>query len=343
MTTIDDVAKSAGVSKSTVSNVFSQKRPISKEISERVLEAARELNYKPNYWARSLANKETRIIGLNMEDEKVKFGQFRMTLLNGVLEECYIRGYRLLVNMLPKHFTNRLENWSSDPVDGEILLDPMVRDPRIEERVAGGIPIVVIGRPPESHESTVSYVSNDNVGAGRQVTEYLIGLGHRNILFLNAPEHRTVSHERFDGYRKALETAELPVDAKLVVYKDERSGSSEEYGYITAKRLLSARPSITAIITDTDKVARGVYQAAEELGLVIPRDLSVFAFSLETTYGAELQPLVSSMLLNGELLGSEAAKMLLDQCAAKTPIIKRVIIPWELIHRESCGPVKVVQ
>ncbi|UVI33419.1 LacI family DNA-binding transcriptional regulator [Paenibacillus spongiae] len=341
MATIDDVAKSAGVSKSTVSNVFSQKRPISKEVSERVLEAARELNYKPNYWARSLANKETRIIGLNMEGEKVKFGQFRMALLNGVLQECYDRGNRLLVNMLPKHFTNRLENWSSDPIDGEILLDPMVRDPRIEERVASGIPIVVIGKPPESHESTVSYVSSDNVGAGRRVTEYLIGLGHRNILFLNAPKHRTVSHERLDGYRRALETAGLSVDTRLLVYRDEGFESSEEYGYITAKRLLYARPSITAIITDTDKIARGVYQAAEELGLIIPRDLSVFAFSLETAYGTELQPPVSSMRLNGELLGSEAAKMLLDQCASKTPVVRRVIIPWELILRDSCAPVKV--
>lgn len=341
MATIDDVAKAAGVSKSTVSNVFSKKRPISKEVADRVLETARELNYKPNYWARSLANKETRIIGLSMEGEKVKFGTFHMMLVNGVLEECFNRGYRLLINTLPKHFSDKLENQSSDPVDGEILLDPMVQDPRIEERLEGSVPIVVIGRPPASYESCVSYVDNDNIGAAYRVTEHLIGLNHRHILFLNAPKYRTVAKDREQGFRNACEAGGLTVDPKQLVYKEEGTESSVEYGYKMTKRMLASSPDVTAIIADTDKVALGVYQAAGELGISIPADLSVFAFSVEPGFGMEFQPPLSIVRLNGELLGSEAAKLLLEQCTSKSAMIKRTTIPSELYHRDSCGPARL--
>jgi DNA-binding LacI/PurR family transcriptional regulator len=342
LATIDDVAKIAGVSKSTVSNVFSKKRPISKEVADRVLEAALQLKYKPNYWARSLANKETRIIGLSMEGEKVKFGAFHMTLLNGVLKECYSRGYRLLVNTLPKDFSSRPENWSSDPTDGEILLDPVMKDPRLEEKLLNQVPVVVIGRPPVPYETAVSYVDNDNVGASFRVVEYLLELGHRQILFLNAPGSRTVAHDREAGYRRAYEMKELKPCDSLLICREEGDKSSADYGYRSALRHLAANPGITAVITDTDKVALGVYQAAEELKLTVAQDLSVFSFSVEPGYGAEFTPPLSCVHLDGELLGTEAARMLLDQCAEKSHTAKRVIIPSELLLRESCGkPVSV--
>jgi DNA-binding LacI/PurR family transcriptional regulator len=306
-------------------------------VADRVLDAARELKYKPNYWARSLAGMETRIIGLNMEGEKVKFGAFHMTLLNGVLKECYSRGYRLLVNTLPKDFASRPENWSSDPLDGEILLDPVMKDSRLEERVMNRTPVVVIGRPPMAYETGVSYVDNDNVGVSCRVTEYLLQLGHRHILFLNAPKNRTVAYDRESGYRRAHESLKLPVDPRLVVCREEKNRSSFDYGYRTVLQLLSSTPAITAIMTDTDKVALGVYQAANELKLSIPGDLSVFSFSVEPGYGTEFIPPLSCVRLDGEQLGAEAARLLLDQCAQKSHAAKRVIIPSELLYRESCS------
>ncbi len=325
------------MSKSTVSNVFSKKRPISKEVADRVLDAARELNYKPNYWARTLASKETRIVGLSMEGERVRFSAFHMTLLNGVLKECCSRGYRLLVNTLPKDFSSQPENWSSDPIDGEILLDPVVKDPRLRERLAGPIPVVVVGRPPGEYEAKVSYVDNDNVGAGFCATEYLLQLGHRHILFLNAPRNRTVSQDREAGCRMAMEAVSLQTDPRRMVYKPSR-GNSVEYGYRMALQHLTAQPRVTAILTDTDKVALGVYQAAAELRLCIPGDLSVLSFSVEPDHGAEFTPTLSCVRLNGELLGSEAAKLLIDGCTAPSRVIKRVTIPSELLLRESCSP-----
>ncbi|PYI53486.1 LacI family DNA-binding transcriptional regulator [Paenibacillus flagellatus] len=340
MATIDDVARTAGVSKSTVSSVFSQKRPISKEVTERVLAAARQLDYKPNYWARSLANKTTRIIGLNMPGERVKFSLFHLSLLNGVLSECSSSGYRLLVNSLSRTYLDEVPHLAKEPVDGDILLDPVEGDVRIADRIRQKLPLVVIGRPSGEFESKVSYVDNDNVENGRQVTEYLLGLGHRRILFLNASAGKTVSADRGLGYRRALEQAGVPFDPQLLVHKDPNQTSSD-FGYAVSKKAIAKHPDITAIITDTDKMAVGVYKAAAEAGIAIPGDLSVIAFSDETVFAAELHPPLTGVKLFGEELGREAAKLLIDQCVSGNRSVKRALIATEMVERGSCAAAPV--
>jgi DNA-binding LacI/PurR family transcriptional regulator len=340
VTTIDDVARDAGVSKSTVSNVFSKKRPISKEVSNRVLESARKLEYKPNYWARSLVSKETKIIGLSMQGENTKFGSFHLSLINGVHQTCYKTGYRLLINSVSNEYLNQVENQTSDPVDGEIILDPLVKDRRIEESVKKNRPVVVIGRPPKAYEARVSYVNNDNAGIARDVTRYLIGLGHRRILFLNATENSTVWEDRKLGYQAAHEEAGIPMDDKLVLAND-RSSSALLYGLEQTARHLTQDSSITAVIADSDKTALGVYQAAGSRGCRIPEDLSVFAFSDDSSYSPEFQPPLSGVRMNSEALGEEAAKLLLEHCSGQSRSAKRVLIGAELVHRNSCGQASI--
>lgn len=339
MATIDDVARTAGVSKSTVSSVFSQKRPISKEVTERVLDAARHLDYKPNYWARSLANKTTRIIGLNMPGEQVKFSLFHLSLLNGVLSECRSSGYRLLVNSLSSAYLDEVTNLASEPVDGDILLDPAEKDPRIADRLRQKLPLVVIGRPPGEFESKASYVDNDNVANGRQVTDHLLARGHTRILFINASARKTVSADRRLGYRLALEEAGLSFDPQLLIHKDPATASSQ-FGYAASKKMLEKHPDITAVIADTDKMALGVYKAAAELGIAIPTDLSVIAFSDESVFSSEFHPPLTGVRLFGEELGREAANLLIDQCATGHRSVRRVLIPTEMVERGSCGAAK---
>ncbi|REE92826.1 DNA-binding LacI/PurR family transcriptional regulator [Paenibacillus taihuensis] len=284
MATIDDVAKASGVSKGTVSSVFSKKRSISKEVTERVLAAARSLNYRPNYWARSLANRSTRILGLNIRGESFKFGQFHLSLLNGVLRICYEHGYRLLVNTLSPSYLNQVENIASDPIDGEILLDPMEGDARIEDRLRSGIPIVIIGRPPEPYEK-----------------------------------------------------AGLVPKKELLVCKPQQEAPSHSFGYRSALEMLTASPQITAIIVDTDMMALGVYKAAEQLGLSIPEQLSVIAFSDNSVLSPEFTPPLSGVRLNADRLGTEAIQLLLEQMNASEKSAKRVLIPAELVIRGSCA------
>ncbi len=337
MPTINDVAKAAGVSKSTVSNVFSQKRPISQEVRERVLAVAKELNYRPNYLARSLAIKETKIIGLNMIGEKIKFNQFHLSFINGVLNECYQNDYRLLINTLSDDYKQQVINLSSDPTDGEIILNPSREDARIQELFENNIPLVVVGRPPKPFEDTVPSVDNNNSPAAQQATEYLLSLGHRHILFCNAPKKRTVSIDREKGYEYAFSQAGLSEHPTYITYRDETI-TSIEFGYQTAMTMLHKHPEISAVITDNDKVALGFYRACNELGLSIPEDLSVIAFSDGSMYSNELTPTLTSMTLNGETLGLEATKLLLEQLTKTEKVIKRVMVQIKLHERESCAP-----
>jgi DNA-binding LacI/PurR family transcriptional regulator len=337
LTKIDDVAKACGVSKSTVSNVFSKKLPISKEVTERVLAVAKELNYRPNYWARSLANKSTKIIGLNIRGELFKFSQFHLALLNGVLRVCYDHGYRLLINTLPPSYHNQVELIASDPVDGEILLDPEIGDPRIEECLRHKVPVVLIGRPDEAYESKVSYVDNDNMVAAKLVIHYLLSLGHRDILFLNAPADRTVTEDREYGFHQAFREAGFEPPTDRVVYKPDPNVSSVSFGYETALAMLRSDPNITAVVADSDKMALGVYQAAQTLSLRIPEQLSVFAFSEDSVFSQEFTPPLTGMKLHPERLGEEAAKLLIEQLLQKSNVSKRTLIASEPIYRGSCA------
>ncbi|MFA9560300.1 LacI family DNA-binding transcriptional regulator [Evansella sp. AB-rgal1] len=339
MITMYDVAKAAGVSKSTVSNVFSQKRPISKEVRERVLDIAKQLNYKPNYMARSLAIKETGIIGLSLIGEKIKFSQFHLSFMNGVLNECYKQGYRLLVNTLSEEYKHQVSNVASDPVDGEIILAPSKNDSRIREKEANNIPLVVIGKPPEEFEDKLSYVDNNNSQAAAQVAEYLLEMGHENILFLNAPKIRTVSGEREKGYMEALEKIGMKHNQQTILYRSEKL-TSIDFGFKTTVKMLTDNPRITAVVTDNDKVALGVYRAAKGMGLSIPNDLSVVAFSDGSMFSPELTPPLTCMRLNGEVLGSESTKLLLEQIKAEHKIMKRIIVPIELEERGSTARVE---
>jgi DNA-binding LacI/PurR family transcriptional regulator len=329
---INDVAKEAGVSKSTVSSVFSGKRPISKEVREHVLNVAKRLNYKPNHLARSLAIKETKIIGLSMKGERVKFSRFHLSLLNGVLKASYENGYRVLVNHLPPQYDSHIQLQTTDPVDGQILLDPLQNDQRIAAAVEQNMPTVVIGRPQKEYESIISYVDNDNVSIAAKLTDYLITLGHKEILFLNSSEIQTVGQDRAKGYIEAFNDKNIEINKDNLIFKPADI-TSAEYGYKYAREKLSRNKKISAIIVDSDRVAQGVYNGLNEMGLAIPEDISVAAFSddLENT----LSPKLTSANLNSEVLGEEAAKILIEQCQSRQSITKRLIISSKLVVGKS--------
>ncbi|QSO51243.1 LacI family DNA-binding transcriptional regulator [Alicyclobacillus curvatus] len=335
MATIDDVAREAHVSKGTVSNVFSKKRPVSREVSERVLDAARRLDFRPNYLARTLATKKTHIIGLNMFAENMKFSYFHLSLINGVLRSCYHHGYRLLINTITANYNDHLEQMTSDPVDGEIILDPIADDPRLKRLTQRGIPVVVVGRPPSGIQKAVSFVDNDNVETAREVTTCLIGLGHQKILFLNNEQMRTVAEDRVRGYHQAFDDNGLHFDDSFIAYKDPAQ-TSVDFGYEMLRSYIQAGKAPTAVITDTDKMALGVYRAAAELGLRIPEDISVMAFSDDSVFGPELQPPLSGVRLNAETLGSEAVNMLIERMSDDTRQTKKVFVSSELVIRASC-------
>ncbi|MFS0862124.1 LacI family DNA-binding transcriptional regulator [Fredinandcohnia sp. 179-A 10B2 NHS] len=339
MVTIEDVAKKAGVSKGTVSNVFSRKRPISTEVTERVLTVAKELNYVPNHVARSLAIKKTMIIGLKMPTLDFELGSFDLKVINGVVKKCTEHGYRVLLDRIFEDEESSL--YSRDPVDGVILLNPKENDKRIIQYKQFNIPFVVIGRPNTGDEDS-KFVDNNNIEIVKQVGEYLIENGHQDILFLNAEQGMTVAEDRKEGLRQAFENYNLPFIEENIIYNNlEKYKHASDYGFYS---LLEAceRNKFTAVIADTERVALGVLRAARESGIEIPNDLSLVALSNNETLALETTPKLTSIELYPEKLGEEAAEVLInvlnDQLAPK-----QKMIPAKLVVRDSCKNITQVE
>ncbi|MGP4079269.1 LacI family DNA-binding transcriptional regulator [Pseudalkalibacillus sp. R45] len=336
MVTIGDVAKAAGVSKSTVSNVFSKKRPISKEVTNRVLEVAAQLNYVPNHMARSLATKKTMIIGLKMPTIDYELSSFETKIIDGVVKKCSEKSYRVLLDRI---YENDEASFAShDPVDGVILLNPRDEDERIRQYKRSNTPFVIIGRPDEKDNDT-KYVDNNNTEMVKEVGEYLIANGHTDILFLNASLHMTVAEDRKAGLKKAYENYGVPFQEDNVIYNHQnRFKTSSDYGY---KSLLEKykEKKYTAIIADTDRVALGVMRAARELKIDIPNDLSLIALSNNETLAREINPRLTSTELFPEKLGEEAASILIttlhDDLSPRSKII-----PAKLVIRDSCKKIE---
>lgn len=334
MATIDDVAKLAEVSKGTVSNVFSKKRPISKEVSERVLEAAKELNYVPNHIARSLAMKKTMTVGLKMPlPDETPMSGFEFQLMNGVIRECNKYGYRILLDSLPEQ-DDDVTLFSSDPVDGVIMLNPRDEDPRIE-KYGQRFPLVLIGRPSPVTDS-ISFVDNNNLEMVKEVGRYLLMNNHRQILFLNAARNMTVAEDRLNGLMRAYEEWELPFNPDYIqYYSGKKYRNASEYGYYSVLHTFR-QMKYTAVIADTDRVALGVLRGARELGIQIPKELSVVALSNDHTLAQESVPRLTSVELSADKLGAEAAKVLIAQMNGVTSP-QKYIIDAHLVIRESCA------
>lgn len=334
MATISDVAKIAGVSKGTVSNVFSKKRPISREVSERVLLAAKELSYTPNHVARSLAIKKTMIVGLKMPQSKdAALSSFEMQMINGVIKECSKHGYRTLLDTLPD--SDDVSLVSRDPVDGVIMLNPRKKDPRIEAYNGIGIPLVLVGRPGGAHDD-VTFVDNNNMEMSENLGNRLIRQGHQHILFLNASSDMTVAMDRKKGLETAFAENGLVLSDEDVIYDSYAKYSDKtEYGFQATLQTLHKKP-YTVVIADTERVAIGVFRAAREMDIAVPNQLSVIALNNDTMLAQEISPKLTCVELFPEVLGAEAARILIEKMN-NSYTLKHLIIPAKLVVRESCG------
>lgn len=335
--TAQDVARLAGVSRTTVSFVLNNVTDmrISEETRQKVLEAARLLNYHPDAVARRMVTGQTRVLGfvLRQNPEQAFADLFLPQVLNGLSQAAARQGYQVLFEPIPPDQPNtmyaRLVN--ERHVDGIILSGPRFDDEDLLRLHREGAALVLIGRLPDVE---IPYVDVDNIGGARMATEYLIRKGHRRIgLITNAPLSYTASAERLAGYRQALEAAGLPFDETLV-----RCGNfTPQSGYQAMTDLLQVRPLPTAVFVASDTVALGALQAIRHAGLQIPTDISLIGFD-DIPLAGFLDPPLTTVHLPAFNLGWEAAEMLLQrlQTEEASPLYR--LLATHLVERESCAP-----
>jgi LacI family transcriptional regulator len=332
---ITDVAKLAGVSRTTVSYVLNNVPSVqfADATRQRVLDAARQLNYHPNASARSLARKQTRTLGLvvGLIPNRLASDSFLLSIIKGVSSTITSAGYRLLVEPVediatPDAYMSLVREAR---IDGMILGGAYTNDPQLSELHDSDFPIVLWGKLPGTD---FAYADIDNAGAARQAVEHLTGAGHRRIACItNAPLRAPESADRLNGYRQALAGQGIPYDESLVRYGDYQ----ERSGFEAMSSLLSLVEHPTAVFVASDVVALGALRAIATSGLRVPNDVAVVGFDDLPIAEYGIPPL-TTVRVPAHDIGATAARMALNiiQTGARPA---SVLLETKLIVRESCG------
>ena len=269
--TINDVAGLAGVSIKTVSRVLNQEPNVRPSTRDKVLAAAETLNYRPNQSARQLASNLTFVIGMLYDNPNA---DYVTEVQYGSLQVCRENGYNLLIHPCHADSPDLIGEISNlqHQVDGFIVLQPVSDHTALNRMLLeSGIPCVRVSQRPFEK---FPWISVGDMEAADQMTEYLLGLGHRRIGFIiGHPEHGS-SHARLAGYRRALARYSIEYEDGLV----EQGRFDYESGYSCARKLLASTRRPTAIFASNDPMAMGVLSAAHEMELNVPRQLSVAGF-----------------------------------------------------------------
>jgi len=330
-----DVAELAGVSRTTVSFVLNDVPgvKISKETRQRVLQAARELNYYPTAAARSLASGKTHRIGLILGEgqERLAADAFLPTFLQGVTASVHQRGYLLMLQLaedVPSHeaYARLIRE---QQVDGLILSGPRSGDPLLPQLAEEKFPLILHGQL-ESHD--LPYVDIDNHAGAYRVVNHLVGLGQRRIAFIsNAPLFYSGTQDRFAGYRQALAEHDIPLQEDLI----RTAAFLPDSGYAAMGELLALRQPPTAVFAASDVVALGAMSAVHAAGLRIPENVAVVGFD-DIFLAAHACPPLTTVRVPAYGLGWTSAEILIRLIEGEEDI-SSVTLDTELVIRESCG------
>lgn len=334
--TTKDVAELAKVSRTTVSFVLNNVpgMRIGEETRQRVIEAARQLDYHPDATARRMVKGRTNTIGfvLRQTPDQVFSDRFLPQVLLGLSKAAAAQSYHLLIEPSPpdgdhRDYTRLIRERH---VDGIVLSGPRFDDEELIRLHTEEAAIVLMGQLPHTD---LPFVDVDNVGGAQLATEHLIRLGHRRIGFIsNAQPTYTASADRLAGYQAALQAAEIPFDENLVRYGDFTPISGE-----TAMRdLLQIDPRPTAAFVASDTVLLGALKAIRAARLDIPNDMALVGFD-DVPLAEFLDPPLTTIRLPAYGLGWGAAEMLIRRINQETIKQPAVLLETELIVRKSCG------
>ncbi|GII54641.1 LacI family transcriptional regulator [Planotetraspora thailandica] len=319
-TTIKDVAEAAGVGVATVSRVLSG-GSASPETRERVLAAAARLDYRPSALGRNLRQQRTGGIGLLVPDIT---DSFYARLTDGVLSCARSYGEPVTIGVTgddPEREAELIGTLIEQSMD-RVIAVPSGDGEMWAPALRAGLNVVFADRKVRADVPGV--VADDRAGVGIAV-EYLAGLGHRKIAFLA----RYGQSQRVAAFTDTLTSLGVPVDPELVVH----ARASRDSAYATAAGLLQSRPDLTAVLTGGNILGEAMVLAARELGVRIPRDVSLIMFD-DVPWAELCSPPLTVIAQPAQDVGYRAAELVLRQ--GRRP--RTVTLPTELIVRASCGP-----
>ncbi|QTH62764.1 LacI family DNA-binding transcriptional regulator [Psychrosphaera ytuae] len=329
MATIYEVSELAGVSLATVSRVVNKNARVSDKTKEKVLNAMKELGYKPNSIAQSLASNRSNSIGLLVSE---LHGPFFGAMMSGIEAELRAAGKHTII--ASGHSDEKTEQDSIEflvgrKCDALILHAEAVSDEFLLELSKGTTPFVIINRiVPGIEEHCISL---DNEHGGYLATKYLIEKGHTQFAYVSGPNWKKDARDRYAGHLRALAEQGLTQHPKLLVEGNfQQSGG--RYGL---EQCLSANLPFTALVCGNDEMASGAITRAREADLSVPDDFSIIGFD-NIIYADYLFPKLTTIEYPVQKMGQMAAKLILaNTYRIETGELTTEFTP-RLIERDSC-------
>jgi LacI family transcriptional regulator len=329
--TLEEVARLAAVSRSTVSRVVNDDPNVSAETRQRVWEAIRKSGYQPHAVARSLVTKRTHIVGMVIPEVVTALfsDPFFPILLRGATESCNQHGYQLMLSLFSssagrQEIYHRLVR--NAYLDGVIVASAALDDPLISDLLRDGVPFVSVGRHPDGR---VHSVDVDNIGGAQMAVDHLIRLGHRRIGTITGRLDMAAGRDRLEGYHQALAAHQIPVEEDLIVEGD----FTESSGIIGVHRLLPAEPSAVFVASDT--MAVGALKALREAGQEVPQDVALVSFD-DIPVASAIEPPLTTVRQPIRRMATLAVETLLDLIEHPGSGPQRIVLPTQLVIRESC-------
>jgi LacI family transcriptional regulator len=327
---LEDIANRTGFSIATISRVLSNSQyPVKMAVREQILQAAKEMGYKPNLSARSLRTDRTNTIGILVDD---LMSPFTPTVVRGIQDYLKDKDFmNLIVNSDwdPEQERSALDALISRPVDGIIFVEysHLTSNEALEKSNKPGVFVHRLFGT-KIHNSVVP---DDYYGAELAV-KHLVSLGHRKISFISGPESWYSSKERLTGYRDELERSGIAFNGDWVMPGDwEVDG-----GYQAAKSLLQLKERPTAIFAGNDLMALGAVYAIQDAGLSVPNDIAVVGYD-NREFTRIVRPGITTVVMPVYEMGRIAAEMMLNQIAEGKREDDEIKVKGELIVRDTCG------
>lgn len=325
--TIEEVASTAGVSRSTVSRVVNGSTAVSPEALAAVRAAIDELNYVPNRAARSLASRQTHAIALIVpEDTNRFFGDpFFAAIVAGITGKLGASDYLLNLLIASDDPGDKMTSFvRNGGVDGALIVSHHTSDAFID-RIADAVPVVYGGRPVRRRE-TDYVVDVDNVTGAQNATRRLVDIGRTRIATISGTPTMVSSIDRVQGFRSVL------ADAGLQPFAEEAGDYSEESGAEAMRRILAAGTP-DAVFVASDLMARGALTALRSAGLQVPDDVALVGFD-DSSVAVSTDPQLTTMRQPMYAQGETMAAVLLARLAGHDPA-HTTILPTELVVRAS--------
>ncbi len=335
-TSLSDIARQLGVSKTLVSLVLNGKAKehrISDEMSDKVKKLAKELNYKPNQIAKGLRTGRTNTIGLIIADiANPFFGK----LGREIEKEAAAHGYRIVFcssDENPDNSQKQIEMLQQGQVDGFIIAPPAGSENQILSLKRNKIPFVLIDR--NFPDIDTNYIVVDNIQAAFEATDHLVKQGYSKIACVTLNVHLNNMNQRVLGYKQALIENNIPVDEELIKmmpFTHEKDDIAE-----AVKQLEPGNKSkVEAIFFATSKLGIMGLETLHSLGLHIPGDIAVVSFDDPDAYKIS-QPPVSAIAQPLQEIGRESVKVLLDMIHDRNAETKKIVLKAKFIPRKSSG------